>query len=406
MSTSEANAGPARRDPSHAAVLLVIVLANLGLILAGLRLRSAHLAADTTEPTLNPSPKIFRRLNSGPILQNDRYLSWLFDAVRGKRGVLFLGTSESGPPHNLGAQLNAVDPQGPPMVVLQKMGLSPIHATLLFARCRREGIEPPPLAMVVNLVYFTRSHDVIDDGWLSSVMRAPVFVQMDHRDVREALSAGVLEAYDRHFRLRSALYPILQQEYFGDLLYLSGHQSASAPFARSSVPVEVHRFDGRIPVYDEARGVHAGTVVKDVLARNRWDVKSPESCLNLKGLASTMEALRDAPAPVLLLVLPVNLTFYSHYGVDPEDLRRRYGALRGPIGAFRRTGRVFVADMEDRPNLHFGFEDRMHNDAYGHYQLAKYLVGAPEYRSFVDAVSAYYNRSATQEPWRGRTFSP
>jgi hypothetical protein len=76
--------------------------------------------------------------------------------------------------------------------------------------------------------------------------------------------------------------------------------------------------------------------------------------------------------------------------MDRDTLRARYGALRETIARMRRPDRVFVLDLGEHEKLHFGFRDRMHNDAYGHHQLAQYLVDNPEYRRFKDAVRAYY----------------
>jgi hypothetical protein len=277
------------------------------------------------------------------------------------------------------------------MIVLQKMGLSPIHATLLFARCAREKIEPPPLAMVVNLVYFTRSHDVVDDGWMASVMRAPVFVQMNHRDVRGGLSAEADGVFAGYFRRRNLIHPLWRQEYLAGLFYLRFHQADAGRLGERAVPIERYRFDGRVSEYDPIRNVHRGFVAVDALARTRWEVKPPAESLNLTGLASTMRALRGSKAPVLLLILPVNRAFYASQGLDVADLDRRYGELREAIAGFRVEGRVFVADLYDRPALDRGFEDRMHNDAYGHYQLATHLIRTPEYRAFVDAVRDHYD---------------
>jgi len=273
------------------------------------------------------------------------------------------------------------------------MGLSPIHATFLFARCRREGLETPPLVIVVNPVYFTRSHDVIDEGWLSSVMRSSAFVQMNHRDVADTLSPAVRNAYQRHFRLRNALYPVVHQEYAGNLLYLLFHQADEGVLSGRVVPLETYRYDGEIPKYDAVRNILAGNTKMDALDQSRWEVNPPETSLNMQGLSSTMAALRDARAPVLLLVFPVNLTFYVSYGVDRDTLRARYGAMSETIGKLRRQDQVFVVDLGDDQKLRFGFRDRMHADAYGHHQLAEYLVDNPEYRRFKDAVRTYYGSS-------------
>jgi hypothetical protein len=385
MSTSED-----KRDLGHPAVLLLLLVSNLLLFASWPWLRGLPPGADSSDPPMNSYRKPHRELESASIYRNVGYLSWMFNAVREKQGILYLGTSESGPSYNLGAQMNGLGSEGPSIVVLPKKGLSPIHGSLLFAKCKRENLQTPPLFMVINLVYFTRSHDVVNDGWMSSITRSPVFVHLNHRNLRRELSAEVRTIFDRHFRLRNILYPIYMQEHLGNLLYLHFHRAPRDVTTRRTVPVETYRFDGTIPDYDVEQGVHVGVSTIDRIAKGRWTVKRPHESINLKGLRNTVRVLRDQPAPILLAVLPVNRTFYAYHGLDMEEFDRRNRELRDAIMSFRTPGHVHVIDLYDDPDLHLGFVDRMHPDEYGFHQLAEHLASAPEYESFIEDVHGYY----------------
>jgi hypothetical protein len=355
-------------------------------------LRGLPLGADGTDPpvkSIRQSRPSQSRLNAAAIYRNPEYLSWFYDEVRGMQGIFFLGTSETGPLFNLGAQLNDRAPDDPPMVVVPRKGMSPIHSTLTFATGDREGLAVPPLIMIINLVYFTRSHDVINDGWMGSAVRSPVFLYFNHRDVLAHVSNDVRALYDAHFSRWRLLHPLFAQEYVGNLLYLAAHQSP-APDRGYDLPVQRYSFDGTLPAYDEERAVHRGYVASDQLAKGRWTIRSVDACLNLKGLASTAAILGRQAAPVLLLVLPVNRRFYAHNGIDMREFDRRYLALRREIAAVATRNGMHLVDMYDEPRLHMGFMDRMHPDAYGYRQLADYLSSAAAYREFIDAVRDYY----------------
>ncbi len=57
----------------------------------------------------------------------------------------------------------------------------------------------------------------------------------------------------------------------------------------------------------------------------------PEDALNLKGLAATLAILKDQPAPVLLLMMPVNRTFYEYNGLNMAEFDQRYRQIRQEI---------------------------------------------------------------------------
>jgi hypothetical protein len=380
-------------DGTRGILPAVLIVGNLFLFAGWTWLRALSLGADSTDPpwrVIGWGPSARRAPNIDSILRNAEYMASFMEAVRKEKAVLFLGTSETLPSFNLGAQLNALYPQDPPMVVVAKMGTSPIHSTLLFAQCQREKIATPPLVLLINPVYFTQSHDGINNGWMSGLVRSEVFAQLDHRLILEELSADAQALYASHFRLRRVLQPLSMQIYLGNLLYLKFHQSGRPEFPQEFLPINEHRFDGALPAYDPEQGVHAGYRASDRFAKDRWTVKSVRDCANLKGLVSTAAILEKQPAPVLLLVLPANRTFYATNGLNMAEFDRRYQELRREIDRLERPGHVFVADLYDSAWLDRGFADRMHMDDYGFHQVAAHLGTNSSYRSFVETVRAYY----------------
>jgi DltD protein len=239
-------------------------------------------------------------------------------------------------------------------------------------------------------VYLTYSHDVIDDGWMTSLVRSDVFAQLDHRRLMKELAVDVRTLYARHFASRRMLLPLYAQEYLGNLMYLAFHQAAPPRFSLDELGIPEYEFDGSLPDYDVERGVHAGYQASDQLAKDRWLVKPLDDCLNLKGLASTVAILKKERSPVLLLILPVNRRFYAFNGLDMAEFERRYQALRGAIRRFEEPGHIFVVDFYEAPWLKLGFADRMHADANGFHQMAAHLRDDPTYARFRDAVRAYY----------------
>ncbi len=394
MSTSDRPAAPAEPRAEvrfdRRVVLGIVLLANLLLTLALPGLTRRPVGADATE-------RPFRVLSGGQvqfdvrsILRNETTTAQLFDAVRAKQAILYFGTSESGIVANLGAQLNAVATEGPRLVVLAMMGMSPIHAALLYTRTEALHVETPPLIILINPVYLTRSHDGINEGWMGSVVRSPVFLMLNHDGLLDALPPDVGSLYRDHFARRQAIRPLYTQQYAGNLLFLKAHAATGNPFDAHPPPMPAVAWDGQMPDYDEKREVHRGYVPSDALAQDRWEVQTPEESLNLKGLDAIAGVLQRQKAPALLLVLPVNRAFYAAYGRDMQRFDARYRDLRAAIAAHARPGHLFVIDLFDKPGLKHGFEDRMHEDAYGFHQLATYLAGAPDYREFLDAVEAYY----------------
>lgn len=224
---------------------------------------------------------------------------------------------------------------------------------------------------------------------MSRMVRSPVFLQMNHREILTYLSDDVQQAYDEHFAFKRLMYPVWAQEYLGNLLYLLFHERA-AESNRLELPDRRYEFDGLLPDYDKARSVWAGYRASDQLLKSRWLVKPPEDALNLKGLAATWAILRDQPAPVLLLVMPVNRTFYEYNGLNMAEFDQRLRQIRDKISELASSKNTYLLDFFDEPKLHFGFQDRMHLDMYGYHQLASFMLRSADYQGFVQAVRSYY----------------
>ena len=354
--------------------LFVVLAANVLLYITWPWLRNLPLTSDSGEAYVIQN-----------VMRNELYLNWFFESIRSEKSILFLGTSESTFYYNLAAQLNQLAPDNPRMVLYARAGTSPIHSTVLIAKWKREGIEIPPLVLVINPVYFTLAYDVINNGWLSLVVRSPIFLQMNHRHIRDYLSEEVLHVYDQHFSLRRTLYPATMQEYLGNLFYLLFHQVTHQPRAQPLL-VPTYEFNGKLPEYDESKNVWKTKLAPDRFNQSRWLVREPEESVNLKGLASIMAILRDSPGPILLMVLPVNRKFYEYHGLDMSEWDRSYKAIRNRIRNLARGENTYFIDLFDPPNLHLGFRDRMHMDQYGFFQLARFVLGSAEYGRFMDAV--------------------
>jgi hypothetical protein len=371
------------------ALPITLVAANLLLYVAGGWAGNSVPAADRSDPPVRPGRDAHRTLQPPALVRNPAYSRWLFESVRQRQGVLFLGTSESLHPFNLGAQLNYHRPQDPPLVVLAQAGMSPIHSALAFAAWKESGLSTPPLLMVVNLVYFTRSHDVIQNGWMGKVARAPVFAYMDHGGLLSQLGEEARQAYQEHFASYFWLHPLYHQQYLGNLLYLQGHRAGPEDLPAADFGVQRFDYQGPMPHYDESRNVHRGLVASDRRAPWRWTVSPVDRSRNLMGLRSIVAGLGEDAGPVLLLVLPTNRTFYQYHGLDMDEYQRAHQAQRRVIAGLEQDHRVVVVDLYDMP-LDRGFVDRMHLDGYGYRQAVDALGSHAGYQRFQRAVAAYY----------------
>ena len=375
-----------REKIARETIVAVLIAANVLLYCLWPWLRTLPFDADTTDQFVRKAS--FRQEQ---LLKNEAYLSSFFDEMQVKKRILFFGTSESVTSYDLASQLNSLALDNPQMVRIAQGGLSPIHSCLVFAKCARGNIRIPPTVLVINLTYFEMAHDTIDDGYISAIMRTPIFLLMNHRDINSYLGDDVLKAYDRHFAFICVLYPVMMQRYLGTLLYLLFHQAASDALRFKHLPDSFYRFNNTLPEYDVKRSVHVGYRASDQMAKNRWLVNTVDNSVNLKGIASIMTILSKQPAPVLFLILPTNRTFYEYNGLDMREYDRRYADIRRRIRALVTSKNSYLIDLYENPKLHLGFEDRMHADEYGFFQLASHLVKSEEYIRFIEAVRRYYS---------------
>jgi len=371
------------------AVLVLLLTANAILFALWPVRRHVVCGADQADWPLHVNVAGQEVLSTAGVLRNVSYLRWFFDAIRRDHHVLFFGTSESTAPHNIGAQLNHLRPHDPGLVILARGGLSPIHGCLVFARCRQAGIAIPPVILIVNPIYFTSSHDSVNESWLSNVTRTFVFLMMNHGDIHAQLPSNVRRIYNSTFAEKRFLWPFWMQEYLGNLLYLNFHQADVAQLNVCTPPIPVYVFDGKIPEYDRIRAVPPGYVPPDQLAKGRWAVNDADQSDNLAGLDCSLEMLKREQVPVLVIVLPTNRLFYAANGLDMNEYSRKYHLIRDRIATAATGDHVFLLDLFDL-KLDMGFEDRMHADAYGNSQIANLVDQSPQYNRFIEAVRRYY----------------
>jgi poly-D-alanine transfer protein DltD len=186
-----------------------------------------------------------------------------------------------------------------------------------------------------------------------------------------------------------SLYLATVQQYAGNLIYLAFRQQTSQPL-QPDLEVPRYAFKNSLPSYNEAENVWSTVQTIDRLDKRRWRVSEPTESVNLKGVQSTTGILAAEPAPVLLLILPVNRRFYEYHELDMASFDSRYRDIRAALHEMAKGQNIYLIDLFDEPRLHFGFRDRMHMDAYGFAQLAKHIYDSGIYKRYLDAVRQYY----------------
>jgi hypothetical protein len=79
------------------------------------------------------------------------------------------------------------------------------------------------------------------------------------------------------------------------------------------------------------------------------------------------------------------------------EFDKRYREIRSALKSTARGKNIYLLDLYDAPPLDLGFQDRMHLDQYGSYQLASYIIKNETYLRFLDAVNAYYRAPQPSE---------
>lgn len=375
-----------RLNPGHSVLVAVLLSANAMMYAAWPFLSELPFRGNSMDA---PVASRTGRIRVTALTRNPAYFRAFCGMLRSEESILFLGTSESHYRDNLAAQLNAMPSEYPVMYPVAVAGLSPIHMCVTLACCEKQKIVLPPVIVVVNLVYFTQSHDAINDGWLGNAI-PPVLLQMDHDHIVESLGDDVRHAYARHFALRRALFPAAVQTYVGNLIYLRAHQPDEEALCGAEIRPSAYRFDGKVPCYDEHRGVPVGHTEPDRLAKGRWLVRPAQASVNVKGFAAMMRILHDQRAPRLVIVLPMNRRYYAASGLDMGRFDNSFSEIRKCIRKYALGGNAHFIDLYDSPEMDMGFRDRMHLDAYGNYQAAKHVLACEEYGRFMEAVREYY----------------
>ena len=56
-------------------------------------------------------------------------------------------------------------------------------------------MDLPPMILVINPVYFTRSHDVINESGVSQILRSTTFFKMDHFGIKDKMGEELKELF-------------------------------------------------------------------------------------------------------------------------------------------------------------------------------------------------------------------
>lgn len=331
---------------------------------------------------------LFTRIDLESTLRNAAYTIPYFKRIEREQQILAFGTSESVHHHNVAHQLNALLDDPPKFRMYAQPGLSPIHLALVFAKCQQQQIRMPPILLSVNLVYFTESHDGVNDGWLSNVSRSDLFVELDHDRTRQHLTEDAQAVFSSHFEGRRWLYPLTLQKYLSNLLFLKFHQTGTLP-EPDVFREKVFTFDGEKHPYNLQQNVWDGYRASDELQKSRWEVVEPQQCANLAGVRSIIDIAEKMQVPMLVVINRPNRKYYESHGLDMNRYDERYGEIRQQIRAM--AGETIVLDLYDGPLLEPGYRDRMHPDEWGDFQIAEHMVATPELKAFRNKVREYYS---------------
>lgn len=330
------------------------------------------------------------RLSTSSILRNDGYAVPFFELMEKEKRIIMFGTSESIHPHNISYQMNAISDELPKTYIFSQAGMSPIHLSFFFAKCERDKLQIPPVVLLVNLVYFTNSHDVLNDGWLTRVLPSDSFAQLNHGDVLDYVDEDVRDLFEDHYANRRWLMPITSQKHLGGLWFLNFNQPNPLAPAPDGMANDRYEYNGKLPNYDDARNVWKGYHPRDEMQKSRWEVRKVEECLNLIGLRSIVNSAEACNAPMMVIVMPTNKPYYKASGLDMDRYEERYTKIREAIKALPQKSSTEVMDLYEDMELDKGFKDRMHADQYGHYQMANHILETPEYQAFRQRAAEYF----------------
>ena len=374
------------------AVFAALIAINAILYTSWIGLSADRPATNTRDPYLETSFReegTFTRHLLSTTLRNSGYAAPYFEQIVKENRILAFGTSESVHHHNVAHQLNALLDDGPKFQMYAQPGLSPIHLALFFAKCKNEQIRMPAILLSVNLVYFTQSHDGLNDGWMKNVERSEVFVELDHGNVRSHLNADARKAYADHFAGRSWLYPLTLQKYLANLLFLRVHGTDQLP-APDVFKEKIFDYDGEKHAYNLEQNVWQGYRASDELQKSRWEVMEPRDCANLAGLKSIIEIADQLQVPMLVVINRPNRKYYEFHGLDMAQYDERYAEMRRQIREL--DGNSIILDLYEEPSLEPGYRDRMHPDEFGDRQVAERIAATKELETFRQRTREYYSK--------------
>ena len=358
------------------AVVFIIFFINILFILSWSFLKKKQFYYDSSDKKHNLS-----------VLRNDGHLRDYFLNLKNNKKILYLGTSESTFHYSIPYQLNTI---GTNSIYQNKSApwMSPIHLSLLFSKLKKYGFETPSLVFAVNPVYFTKQHDVINEGGIDNIIKSSIFVKMNHNEIMSYLNDNLVSIFSKHYLHNILLKPFEFQKYTASLYYLSSKQ----------INYEMKYDNGedyyeflQIPEYDLKQNTRKNYHPIDSFNKRNWMIDESNISPNLAGIESIISVLNDFKStPVLFLLLPVNLKYYSHIGLDVKKYRSNYEKIRSKIKNIIKRENIFILDLNENFTLDKGFLDRMHFDEYGCYQISNHMINSSIYNEFINKTVYYY----------------
>ena len=320
-------------------------------------------------------------------MRNDGYLRDYFLNLKNNKKILYLGTSESTMRYSIPYQLNAM---GSNYLYQNKSAgwMSPIHLSLLFSKLKKYGFKKPSLVLAINPVYFTYQHDVVNEGGMDNIIKSSLFVKMNHNGIMNNLNDDLVSIFSKHYLHNFLLKPFEFQKYTASLSYLNSKQiNYEMKYDHSE-----HFYEfSQIPDYDLKQNTRKNYHPVDIFNKQNWVINESSISPNLAGIESIISVLNDFKStPVLILLLPVNLKYYGHIGLDVKKYQSNYEKIRGKIKKLIIQENIFILDLNENFLLEKGFLDRMHFDEYGCYQISNYMINSTIYNEFINKTVNYY----------------
>jgi len=322
------------------------------------------------------------------LIRNEKYLIEYISNIYNDKKIIFFGSSESHNNYSIPSQLNYMEPQNN-YENISKGWLSPIHLSLIFSKIGKLNISIPPIVLLINPVYFTKTHNRIDEGGLGNVVKSTLFIKMNHNNILADLDKDTKNIFKKYFLHNKLIFPFDYQKYILNLLYLSSRQS-NFNWENFSYRDKPYKFNHLIPDYSVDKNTWPRYKPVDEFMKKDWVIINDELSPNMIGLKTIFSTIYKKSIPGLVILLPTNIKYYQHIGLDSLEYSRRDLILRKQIKNMAFSNALTVIDLNDDFRLNLGFKDRMHNDEYGFYQICKYLIDSKNYSEFKNSVAQYY----------------